>query len=825
MINYVKINNVSVNFKYGLTIKEVLNKDLNTGILVIPQTTRLTLEAMDRVEISVEYLNFMYFLIGSYTEKIINFEGAKSYSYEIMLVSPTLQLQRIVLPNRSITRKISSDTSLSIYAYVFRLLSMYAPDFTLSSTFINTTTSVQCPEMSWSRPTLFEVINDLLITIGYVVTLNNYTQLSLLDLSGSSVPVNENYVNNYEISQNVAEYANALEIEAQNVYTDNSMTSSVNTLSVRTSQGIKMTTENQEIFVQKPIFTIEKVEVIFRNINIGVESSKYITLDITDRVIPKNVYDLLFSSNSTGYIQDSGNTKYRRNYIYFEPNNNYIRGLDFREDNWTTAIPSERAIVHVIKWALESAYPLETSANINDQAERFNSRLHVADDEGILFNISYTTTDNIKFRIRKEIPLKNKSTLINNQESSHVYAKALGKQQQEFINRIGNKEMSITGKTETYSQIPTLKNTIENFVLVEREYSIFEDYYIFKALLTEHYSKENMFAGINTRKRYTELSQESDAFISNHITEEYYRFGFTNTVGDNESFSGYIINNFGKKDFNLQGAVTTTRKRTPFADEEIGTFLLEVTPYIFGNSIAISLRMQDNYNVAYSLSDEALAFGGQTKKLVPYTDSNGNFRDISISLYRKGGIKEEAINPANLNNFSTSRNFQEAMWNSWKQPKLESTRRYFTNETNFVDYNPLVSGSKVFDSGYMLRHKDNREITSETIQFHVFGSDNIIIVDKFFDYLPIFYNNISDATFKFAYSTTATYEKGDTSYKGNLITTTFSLFRNGNTLGIINNGSGLDFNTFTSWAVLNFSNELLIGVNNNGNARIFLNKE
>jgi hypothetical protein len=824
MINYVKINNVSVNFKYGLTIKEILNKDLNTGVLLIPHTSKLSIEPMDQVEISVES-NILYFLVASFNEKIVNFDGSKVYSYEVTLVSPTIYLQRIILPNRSITRKISSDTSLSIYEFVSRLIFMYAPNLTFNSAFTNATSSVQCPEMQWSRPTLFEVINDLLMTIGHVVTMTNFTQLSVLDLSSPSTAVNETYVNNYEVSQNIAEYANALEVEAQNVYSQNSNTGSVNVLSVRTSQGIKITTENQEFYVQKPIFTIEKVELIFRNINIGVESSKYITLDITDRVIPKNIYDLFFSSNVTGYVQDSGATKYRRNYLYFEQNNNYIKGLSFKEDNWTSVVPTHQALVHVIKWSLQSKYPTETVSNINTQAQNFTGRIHKTDEDGLVVNIVYTTTDNVTFRIRKDVPNKNESILINNQESSHVYAKALGKQQQEFINRIGNKEMIITGKTNAYNQLPSLKNNIGDFILVEKEYSVFQNYYIFKAVLTENYSKENMFAGINTQKRYTELAQEGDAFISNHITEEYYRFGFVNTVGDNESFSGYIINNLGKKDFNLQGAVITTRIRPFLTDIVIGNFLLEVTPYIFGNSIVVSMRMQDNYNVAYSLSNEAETFGGQTQKLVPYADENGNFKDISISLYRKGGIKEEAMNPDFLNNFSTSRNFQELMRNSWKQPKLESTRRYFTNETNFVDYNPLVSGSKVFDSGFKNRYKDNREITSETLQFHIFGTDNIIITENFFDYLPIFYNGASDVNFRFAYSTTLVYNKGDVNYKGVLITTSFTLFRNGNTLGINNNSSGLNFNTFTSWAILDSNNKLLIGVNNNGFARIFLNKE
>ena len=281
-INNITLNGNSVDFKYGITLHDVLNKDLNSGILIIPQAGEISIEPFDEVVITYETTKIIYMIVGTYKKTITKFAGVKNYNYEITLVSPTLKLQRIILPARSITRKISVDSSLTIYEQIFRYLSMYASDLTISSALVNLTASVQCPEMSWNRPTLFEVLNDLLITLGCVVRMSNFTTLDYLDLSNEGNQINEDYINNYQYERDIAEYSSAVEVEAQNIYSKDSITKTTSPVSIRNTNDIKITTENQQIVLQKPIFTIDK---ILAHMRFTASSDNITNLDITNRVV------------------------------------------------------------------------------------------------------------------------------------------------------------------------------------------------------------------------------------------------------------------------------------------------------------------------------------------------------------------------------------------------------------------------------------------------------------------------------------------------------------------------------------------------------------
>lgn len=816
-INNITLNGNSINFNYGITIHDVLNRDLNSGLLIIPQTADLSIEPFDEVIITYETTELLYFYVGTYKKTITKFQGTKNYNYEITLVSPTLKLQRIILPARSITRKISVDSSLTIYEVMYRYLLMYAPNISMNSALVNLTASIQCPEMSWNRPTLFEVFNDLLITLGAVITMPTFTTLGYLDLSKEGNQINESYINNYQYERNIDEYASAVEVEAQNIYSQNSITKTPSPLSIRNETQIKLTTENQQIILQKPIFTIEKV---LAHIRFAADPDNITNLDITNRVVDQSVYDLLSSSNDTSWKPDTVSIKYRRNYLSFKRGSRAIDNLNFREDNWLSYVDTKAAIVHVIYWALKDEYGSTYADSVYETAvSDLNEKLY----DDIFFTVEYTTTDNALFRARKDIKPKHESILINNQSNSFVYPDLLGKQQQEFVNRIGNEELTITGRYDNYSDIPNLNDYINNYKLVEREIQFHSKYYLFKGMLTEHYSKDNLFAGINTQKRYTELASAGDSFNSNHITEQFYRFGFTDTAGDDESFSSYIIDNYGEANKTLDGAIVNTK----LSDNTISdNFLLQGTPYPFGHSIVYTIRMEDNINVAYQLDAGAGLFSAQQLQLVKYTDDFGNFTSLQIRLFSQGGIKEEALNPSYINNFSGSRNFLEIEKNSAKLPIIEDTRIYWTDETTSVTYDPMDDTKKVFDSGFVNRYKDNREITFETLQFHIFPNDDIILTDTFYNYTPPLYFDASNEQFKIAYSTTETYSKGNTVYKGNIIPSNeVSIIKNGNRLTIQKASGTLDFNNFTSWALLDNDNKLLIGVNANGNQSIYLNKE
>lgn len=720
-INSITLNGSSVAFNYGVTIHDVLNKDLNSAVLVIPQSAALTIEPFDEVVITYETTRTLHFLVGTYKKQITKFHDVKNYNYEITLVSPVLKLQRIILPARSITRKISVDSTLTIKQVMERYLDMYMPNMNMTAR-LNLLTDVPCPEMSWNRPTLFEVFNDLLITLGAVVSMDGFDYIDYLDLSNEGNQIDETYINNYEYERGIDEYASAIEIEAQNVYSENSITSTgPSPINIRNENDIKITTENQQIIVQKPIFTIEKVEA-FIYFGINTNGTPYAPIDITSRVVEESVYNLLSSSNSATYEPDTSSNKYRRNYLKFKRGSMAIDGLNFREDNWLAYTDTQPAIVHVIYHAMKDQYgSTYTDANYASYAEQLDEKLY---DE-IFFKVQYTTTDNVLFRVRKDVKPKHESILINNQSNSFVYANLLGKQQQEFVNRTGNEELTITGRYDNYTDIPNLNDYIDDYKLTEREIAINSKYYLFSGKLSKHYSKDNLFAGINTQKRYTELASTADAFNSNHISEKFYRFGFTDTANDSELFTSYILSNYAEANNNLDGAIV----RTKFNDNSYSPFFyLQGTPYVFGHSFVYSVRMYDNVNVAWRLDEGAGLFAAQQLQLVKYTDDFGNFKEIRVQLYSKGGIKDLAFDEPGTtltanNNFSGPYNFQIAMLeHASKLPIIDTQRTYRRTNTNppssdmsDITYNTFDDTKKIHSTGYVKRYKDNREITFETL--------------------------------------------------------------------------------------------------------------
>lgn len=837
-INSVKINNNNVNFKYGLTITDILNQDLNTGVLVIPNEGNLDIEPFDLVEITYEVTKQIKMYVGTINSKISKFNGTKKYLYEIGLVSLATKLQRIILPNKTITQSLDGTQDKTIKTIIEEYLSVYASDLTLSTPLIQKLGSTIAPEQQWSRPTLFEVLNDLLKPIGCVATMTDVNIISFLDLDEEGSVINEDYINNYEVSQDIREYSSAIEIDASNVYDRDTLTRTPERYTTRTTQQGLMTTDNQEIILNKPIFEIKKVILSL----LADTSPLYVrdTIDITDRVVNKKVWDSFYPSDSTSKVQDTSTKKYKRNYLWFQEGSNVIEGLSFLESDWFPVITfNDPNIENVIYWA---AYD-QGKSYYQSFANTLGGFIH----DKIGFYVEYTTTDNVLFRVRKEIQPRNESVLINSQTNANVYAKALGKQQQEFVNRIGNKEMVITGRYENYNDIPNLKDYINNYVLVEREIQFNESHYNFKGKLSENYSKDNMFAGINTAKRYNELASISEATISNNLTENFYRLekvddGNTGNIALTEN---YLIDDFGKTDRYIQGAIVQT-----MYDETAGStsnkLLLETTPYLIGNSALVTLRMSDNYNSHLRLNTE-FSFTGDKHMMdyVPYTDDNGRFDRIAIRLYKYNTINTSRgfwIKPydhdAPNNQFQPSVQ-EEATLTSSTIPEINETYNFADGTTNYT-YDVINDNAKVFafpDTGliinggfedYVKRYKDNREITAESLQFTILGSDEVFLKDKFYEFLPIVYRGTITRPFKIAYSYNEVYNVSDKVFKGTLINAGVAeISTSGNQLSVIDVSpyqQWSNLSTLTSWAICDYDGNILIAVNGDYTP-LYLNKK
>jgi len=868
-INSVKLkrtgfSDLTLPFKYGITVKEILNQDLDTGSLLIVKTNELDIQPFDIIEITYETISSLKFFVGTIQSKIIKFGTTKQYQYDIGLVSLTTELQRIVLPSRSITQTLDGTSPITIQNIFTRYLEIYAPQYSLTTSMITKLGNTLAPESQWTRPTLFEVFNDLLKPLGMVVKVlllsTNEKKIHFLDLDEEGSAIDQTKINNTEIRQDLTEYASDIEIDAQNVYNKNAITHTPTSYTPKTSEQLLVTTDNQQLILNKPIFEVKKVTVKFPRtfgVNAPNDSSEMKILDITNRVVNKKVWDTFVDSNSSGRVADTSTVKYKRNYLYYEEGKNFI-DLSFKEDDWLGVLsPDHRAIENVIYYASGSTITTTQFAGFLQ--------------EKIVFEVEYLTTDNILFRVAKDVQPRNKSVLISSQESSLIDAEAFGKQQQEFVNRIGNREMTITGRYETYSSIPDLKDYIDDFVLVEREIQIHESHYNFKGLLTEHYSKDNMFAGINSERKYFSIAEANEASISNHLTQV--NLTVSNNDEANSSFLGqtetYVVENFGKKDKYIQGALVLTDETdtaTPSGQPK-NEILLETTAHAIGKSVIVSMQMEDNFNSHLKLVETTLAGASRdTNRYVRYVDLNGRFEELKIHLYRydpvysNRGINFKPLhidptfagftqtNGATISHHSL---FEDAIVETKKLPEVSYQSTYRDAQAsgqNYIEttntYNVINTNAKVFSTGtssdnYVKRYKDNREITHETIQFN-FGTSvsgngstqNIFLTNEFIKYTPFIFNNSSDYgdNFKIAYSTTLKYNRDSKTYKGSLLPHSTSGLANsvklqltGNEIRIVDtstSSTGILWDnikdTIASYAICDQFGNILIAVNKSG---------
>ena len=753
----VTLNGVSRKYKPGLTIKEKLNADLDEGMVIFTDTESLSIQPFDEVVISIGDFD-KNMLVSDIWRITVSYNTPKEYNYQTWLTSPTIQLQRIVLPNRTITQPISG-TKTSIYEVMSNYVSIYAPDFTISSELQTLTTNVDCPELQWNRPTLYEVFNDLLSEVDCVVTMKEFDVITYLDLNVVGDDISDVRFTDITLNQNAQDYANKIECEVENAIVNKRNTTVVEWVSVKTDDDALLTTSNAKIILEH---TIDKINSILISYPIDGYSTVPLTgTDITSYLLEKMAYDLTKHSNSLGTV--TGNL--RRNRIYYEKGSNKIEGLTYDESTWI-GITSDKAIINISKNAGLSAYG-------NSDITR------------IFMRVEYQTQDTVKFISNKttsyaSLTTQTPNTLINNQETSYVDFNAFARKQQFTANRLANAYLELKGKFTT--GVPDLGDYYEDYKVAVRELSIDGNFINFKGTASENYVLQDMFTGIKTQRRYTSIATGSESLECNHIQELNFNLSkqgnevFMNSETLDTTLENYVLR-FAEADENIKLIQFNTDQ-----SDDIG-----VTPSVYytDKNILITWRMADNYSAGLSLDDT----DDLLHNYVPYVDDDGNFDYYSYKLYK--GYDWQSEYPASV--------FQ-----------LHWIRLLPELNTNLLDSNDLI-----YASGNIYRYKDNREITIETLQFNFSTGSNVFYGKKFFSDSPICYTETTDTTLYVAYSETETYEEGDQEIKGTIASaSSLTYTKSSNKITITSPDSSIVVDDLASWAICDVSGNIYISANN-----------
>lgn len=746
----ITLNGNEMVFEYGFYIKEHYNQTLNTGKIIFPHVGKLEIEPMDDVVIADgSYTKNM--VVSYYKATIAEYGTPNTYNYEVELVSHTIGLQRILLPNRSITQPLTG-TKKTIWDVISHYLQLYHTDYASLDTdelqaFTETTVA---PEMAWNNPTLFEVINDLLSVLKAVVTMPDRYKISYLkrDEIGSEIATSKYY--NIEYAQSIENYAYTLQSELKNVYVDYVNYRSQH-ITPRTVGSPILDTSNVSLILDKPIGLITKVimsivrtEQVDEVEGVPVYDDVRRDVDITSHVVPKQVYDLAKVSNSGS--PESGN--YKRDLLYYIEGGTTIDGLAYNENTWYS-ISAPMAIANIF-------YNETSGADLG---------LDYFDD--ISFYVEYITAEDVKFDTDRDMTISHDSIMPNAQTTSYVDLLAFSKQNKQLVNSMSNDDAIIYGRLDTASDVPELSDYIDEYITSQRMI-VFEDGFVeYTAQLSKNYFSAISFTGINAERRYTSIASGNDALLSHHLNKLYFLVT-KEVISSPQDLLTYLWS-VGVTDKQI-GLIT-------FDTDVKDAYGIIGSAHYTTDSILYSIRMEDNYNVGMAQDDVGIKLN---QSYTPYVDDEGEFTSFVAKFYI--GNQNADIESSSVATFISGLEKARAL------PNL-----LFTPDVNDL----------IYETDTLYRYKDDREITAETWQFMVKGDDGIYITPEFFRDSAFFGNS---KTLKVLYSTTQTYNKFSEVAVGTDASATITVVDN--KLHVVTAVTGA-----TSWALTSTDGDTYIMVN------------
>lgn len=715
-VDNIKLNDVDIQYKDGVIYVDNYNTTLDSGVIVCEAIERLNINPLDELTITFGN-NVRKYSVSDYTEEVASY-NPKLYNYQIQYVSPTIKLERITLPNIAIT-KVFFETEKEQYLvqqgnyycrsvgyYIRQYINEYYPYDDLQSgvgdkdIFIKADTII-CPEMQFNRPTLKEVIQalydvlDLTLVVEYDDYYGKYIY-TYLDHNKINNPIEESKLQSDVVRNSVNTYATALDIELNDVISNNNK-SSVQLLSLRSKDGV-LTTDNASLILDYPIYEIKKLEVSldFYTLNLNELMQNYTLgwLDLTNHVFEKSVFDTLPTGNVSDL--DRQNSYYKNNSFYYSQGDNAIKGfgdlyrsfLGFQGIGWK----------YVVKQLLENLIYPTLSENIILQFVNYIEENLL----NLIFRVTYVPITNVKMQLERSNKLNNSSILFDNTAYDLVNVETFAKYELDKINRISNNERTISAVYETLENVPELGDYIDDYILINRELSIYDNYVVFNGLLTKDYANRNQYSAIDSKKRFFNISTEK--IIRNEIVKIYF----------------ILTYDYDETDFNNPTKIWSFEPNNKISHvilthENNNRILKECSVATAGNSTLISFGYNDNISAGYVVGDNIT--GGKSIDVHKYVDEYGENKNVKFEFYTK---PEDAVKEGN-----DYENISLRLAN--QLPKITQNDYERLNE-----YFGLTN--KVLETT-TTHHKDQREIQQWTLQLTFVSDENdIIIGDAFIKY-------------------------------------------------------------------------------------------
>lgn len=265
-----------------MTYSEMFSETLDSATIVVPnvpESERLTgLEPYQQCRIWAEQDGTTVFaknmLVDHLSEVETNVrEGGKYFTYTIQLMSQTKYLEKVQLPNISITQSSDAGKRTTIAEQIIRLMKMYVPKIktmmgtsswkyepliTYDEDALNEKFGDECAEQSMSKPTLRQALSSLMSQKGCIPTVEDLV-LGWLDFGTEPETFDENGVTTAQRSMSSESYVNNLAHIGDGIVDFDGFSVNERLVFRDRSNLLLKQTENLKLETRFPIYSIEKV--------------------------------------------------------------------------------------------------------------------------------------------------------------------------------------------------------------------------------------------------------------------------------------------------------------------------------------------------------------------------------------------------------------------------------------------------------------------------------------------------------------------------------------------------------------------------------------
>ena len=550
----------------------------------------------DNIEMPTFY---KHLLIDNFTEERLN-PTSNLYKYKISLMSEIKKMERIQLPNISITQPRDISLRKSVAEYIHQFVEMYSPTIkvaTSDDTFMYVSKyevddsideifgNVYCPNFTLDNPSLRTLLNQLFLVKDRIPYVKDDV-IYAMDITERKGVFSLNKTNSITASRTSENHCTGLKRSYKDALSGNNTARMVEYIGFRNSDNSLLTLGNMRVETKFPIYKINKIYLCYYkkaqvwtyNTNqpsyTGEDKVFLCKQDITKLVLQEEARNLIskdwndFSHNRPNTIDEMA--EYKLCTVGYTIGSNKIEGWGTSYDypnGWWGVTTATKTYIENIFDILDEIYPygiydvgylskelgagkyITINSQITYRLDNIVSPIEATKGalrlKSFFFMVDYEGFYNGTLNTSKDDENRDDIVTNDNPSSSLTLLEKDGLFQKEKANRFGNKAYSYYATYDDISELQELgsvdNSTDDDVIIYHREYAIYDNYVKASYFGCKDYVLKNYYTNVYAKHRPYDLLPYSQSIIRSENRKQYLMLS-KNTLYYDEVNTDYNVN-------------------------------------------------------------------------------------------------------------------------------------------------------------------------------------------------------------------------------------------------------------------------------------------